>query len=1189
MVNQDNKPGNTVLDSFSKLTNSHESVRIKSATDLLKHLTENGEDAKDGREINYALKRLIRGLGASTSTARIGYFTTLTVWLNLLDNVDIQTILQFVESELHKSGKNSDSENADICIGQILTCGALIRSNLWYNFNNDNRRKVIDTFVGVSKERSYLGIVGFSFLVQLLDQLNENEVEKTIMPLVKSEIEKPWSEQTTDTLYLLLKLQEKCPRLGNKKMFRNTLGSPEFVCEESIEPLCNILMKIPRVTSIEHPIYNEIVKKVPPNKIQIFFEELDKHLKTPNRNKLLIFIKILSNMCTYISSQDVEHFKQIPEIFTQNFIKQMLAYFKLLSGPKRDKQFCDSVHRLFEVLLNTLKVDKVEAKTKIAVLKKFLFKPGTFIFEKRTKSKIVQQITATLDQEGVKSLALMYRAVIEGKERLDSDELWLNMDRLYSAHLFIKLLNHHSMKIENDWKVEQLSFLMTVSLFRDINGISIGRELADSLKNAFFGALDLKLPKLEDLQDILFHLNENLNSKLNPENLSTDLRSPITLQHFELWQKTLAIIHKLEKKKKKGLKSVFLTLFLHMNLQLFNDVELATDSLNELHSCYKRLKADKLNKTTEEDGQDPLWIEVVVDLFLNLLSHNSHLLRNLIKCVFPHLCEYMTSTTIHQVVSVLDPKNEDPLSKNYNDSDSEDEDGDTDHSGIESDGGEEEEAEDDIAEVTSNEKLRMALHQALSEGKQSDDESVDLDEITDEQGEKLDQALANVFKQFKPNHGRRKKQTKDEESLTHFRVRVLDLVEIYLESNPPMLLTLQIMLPLLQAVEFSIRNNHQTPLKDRLNAVLKKLVGLKKFSNTEGVTGQILLDLLKSLLEKGTKNVIIIQDMGEQISDCCVFVVKCAEVLRNTEGVPKKVKKLIKRDILEVLSGELHNFFTRRDCLTPYVLFKSLLQLCWVGNVGLVSILFQFLFSEEVKQFKKTQAAELIKIFYSNNRFLKENAEKIQNQLCEDHNTFSQKITEYFRDLCDNSEKKQVKERFIYNLFHLMNAMKQCPLNIGIEWDSIAQVIREYRSYKTFSKDAKSAFNKLCSSLHVSKVVKMKNKPITVPEMDISKENEIMKIEKKKQKKANKEKLKLKKEAKMFRLESLSHGLTSSVNFSEAQEVDRDSDSEHQLELKKKKRKNKIVKEDNSILIKMTNGAGSDIETIPNKKQKVRH
>ncbi|XP_066153812.1 myb-binding protein 1A [Euwallacea fornicatus] len=1202
LENPNRKLGKTILDNFSKLVNPHDHVRATSAGNLLKYLWENSETDEGINELKYALKRLVRGLGSQSFSARTGYYITLVAVLKFLPKIALTEILELIKAELQKSRKNNDAENADICVGQILACGAIINANKWPQACLESQRELLELLLKASKERTYIRLFGYSFLIQLLKLSPQVNEDQKLALLISEEVSKSWMEQTTDTLYLLLNLRLIYPKAYTRKFIKAFLGTPDIVCKESLVKLCDILMAIPKATALKHPIYDLLVTLIPSSLLVDFFNELDNHLKTPNRNRLLAFINILTNTFAHFSKID-QHHAQIPSLITRNFVIQLLSYFRTFKGKQKDKEYQQMVQKLFITLLELFKNGSADYMAKIGVIKKFIFDPGTFVFEKVTKSKIVQQITLTLDAEGVKHLGSIYQGVTEGTEAINSEnntEAWLNNDRLYSAHLLIKLLSLPTMKEENEWKIETLKFLLNVSLIRDERKNNVGRELAESLRTAFFGALDLKLSKLEELQSILLHLVQFVDSLLSPENINVILRTPITNETYELWQKTLQSVKKIEKKhSKSSISSVFLTLFLHMSLQLFNDVKLATESLNELLSCYERVIKGKkrkriLNDKSEENsltesGNDLYWLEVVVDLFLNLLSYNSHLLRSIMNSVFPHLCPYMNSTTLHQIVSVLDPQNdENPLSRDAeSESESEDEDAESqnqeDVSEDESSANDEDMESDDANEQTINDKLRMALHEALSNGgAQSDGESIDLDQMSETEGERLDQALADVFKQFKPNHGKRRKQTKDQETLTHFRVRVLDLVEIYIDSTPSMKLSLEIMLPILQAVEFSIRDEHQKPLHDRLKHVLKKLLGLKKFSDIDGVDGDVLLDILKSILDKSGRNALVVQEMGEQISDCCIFIVKCSDILLGSENFNSKNKKQVKSSILEVLSGELYQFCAKRESLTPYVLFKRLFQLSWTGNITLAVIMLELIFSPEVRQFKKNQITELLKIIYSNQRFFNQIKNKDESNLLKAHKEFSVKCIQFFKDLCDEPDRKDIKERFICNFFDLLTAIKHCPIDhASISWAEIADVVREYRSYKTFSKDGKVAFNKLCRTLGVSNIVIMKQKDDQLTNLNGNTNNiedgdnvdeSTSKEKKKKRKRKNMKSLKDKKEAKKLRLESLSEGLGTVGFIRNIEKVNNDDDDDDDTSGGNVKEANRSSRNKNKRQLRVANG-----------------
>lgn len=473
--------------------------------------------------------------------------------------------------------------------------------------------------------------------------------------------------------------------------------------------------------------------------------EIDRNLIKFNYNRHLIATTVLTHCIKHLQNPSM-----LPELLNRNYIQQTLQYFKSVKSSKNPETLQETIYNLFNILVESLKNDNVHSDTKIEVIKRLLFYPGIFIFEKITRSKLVQNIIATLSSDGLEKLSELYREVILGDgANFNGDEekqACFNNDRVYAAQLLVKLLSHPNGNEKMEWKMKQMKLLMDLGLFRNGNGRNVSVELAGksilrkvssktlkiiswlaSLKGTFFRALNLKLPKLKNLRDLLSNLVNDLNNRLARQQL---LRNPLSDDAMQIWTRSLEYIQKLESKRKK-IYMVFGTLFLHMSLQLFDDTKLAVDSLKELFSCYERVRVGH-KQLDESKLEDPLWIEVVIDLFLNLLSQKSSLLRNLINYVFPHLCKYVNATAMEQILDVLDPKNEgNPLiaSDESEESVNEDDDSYEDESEESDESDEDDEAMDDNI----NNKLKLAVQMALI-GRKSDEESVDLDEMSESEG-----------------------------------------------------------------------------------------------------------------------------------------------------------------------------------------------------------------------------------------------------------------------------------------------------------------------------------------------------------------------------------------------------------------------------------------------------------------------
>ena len=620
------------------------------------------------------------------------------------------------------------------------------------------------------------------------------------------------------------------------------------------------------------------------------------------------------------------------------------------TASKKTKQ--DDIAIAFKSILTqliTIMNDKeIKAKTQVNVLKKLILYPGDIMIEKKTGTKIIQMLTSHMDTDGIKKLAKLYHEIAaNSKPKEKKDDLtqsWTNAERIYAAQLLTRLLGHPAVNAEHKWRFEQLKFLFNLGL---CNTNNIGVELAPQFKESFYRALDHKLPKLSDLGTVLGDLIRHLNEEIFINKTST-LRTPLTEPAIEAWKQIMNFIEKAEAEpKNKNAVLVFYIMDLNMGLQLFSDPEMAVPAINEIHSCAERLSKKKSKKGNKSE-EEPEWVEVIVDLLLSLLSRNSHLLRSLVGCVFPHLCPVLTATSIHQILSVLDPKNDksplvskgdrDADDSSNDEGDSDDEEDEEDESKSNVDNGEEEDSDSDYDKESSGDdddetvtdRLRLAVREALGDAcLQTDDEDIDVDQIDEDQGKRLDESLAAAFRILRENRQTQsKKQEKSAQALTHFRVRVIDLLEAYIESGPSMALALDMLVPLFALLEYCIKDPHQKPLENRVRSCLKKFSGVKKFKDTENVDAQLLTDVSKMLMEKGERSTAVCQEMGDKLAECATFLVRCVQ----QAGLPAET-------LVQIYGENLTSFFKKRDCVLPAVLFKNALQLMWVGNWQLAPLL----------------------------------------------------------------------------------------------------------------------------------------------------------------------------------------------------------------------------------------------------------
>ncbi|EZA51443.1 Myb-binding protein 1A [Ooceraea biroi] len=1118
--NKMNSP--SVLDHFNKLKDSNNSVRLNAGVELLRHLSQYNAAKEDNKELNYALIRLIRSLGSTTVHARRGFYSTLTTFLTMHPEISVEKLLSTMNTQLSTAGSNAKSENADICMGRILLCGALIRSKLYAQETVEMQQQIIQILFETGMKRSYLSFLSSMFLSEFVTQLHTESMKEIMWPIIEDKLGIPWSEHTLDTFYLLLVVENKHPSLINHKFLKEHLGVKEIIAKESVEKIITLLTAIPRIVSHRHPVFKLFCEKLKSTElVPEFWKGIDQRFMKPSKSDEYIATEMLKLILSNITDKTV-----IPSLLSPNLLQHMLKRFSNCKKNNNDEVLTAFREVLHSAVSATNDKD-MKTKTQLSILKKLILHSGDLMIEKKTGVKVIQIITGNLKVDGVKKLCELYRDIIENKiakeQKGEKTELWTNAERSYIMHLLTRLIGHPEILSDVDWRLAQLTFLFKYGLCEVSH---IGVELAPQFKDAFYRALDYKLPKLNDVRNLLSALVHDLNSKLLSNTMQ--LRAPLSDAASDAWKRVLDLIEKLEMNTKDvDVLPIFHTMNLHMGLQLFSDPEMAIMSINELQSCYERL-TKKSKKHKKLDGsameEEPQWVEVVVDLLLSLLSRNNHLLRSLVGCVFPHVCPHLTPSSVYQILAVLDikndqstlmhtKKNDDDDSSNMDselddddddndDNDDDDDDNDDDeekkvngeNSSEESESDRDENADED---ETVTDKLRMAIRQALGDAAmQTDDDDIDVDQIDEEEGRRLDESLAAAFKILRENRkARSKKQEKTSQALTHFRIRVIDLLNIYLETCPSMAVTLDMLVPLFALLEFCIKDPHQKPLEHRVRNCLKKLSKVKKFKDTTNVDNTLLTTVLKALIEKGERSASICQEINDKLAECCTFLIRCMQQV-----------DLSIEDVVDIYAENLTAFFKKRDCVLSSMLFKGVLQLCWEGNWQLVSLLVNYAFDSSIRYFRRSQALELLIIFYNNNRFLNMYAScdkkyvdmriKLETILCK--NTI-----DTLRELCDQHASKdgqstscngtgierKILQKFISHLFSLLRIVHVHHLPQAWDWQVIKTVLTAYRSQNNLSKDAKSAYSKLVAQIGTLNDSSMENNITFKKLTDISQNN----------------------------------------------------------------------------------------------------
>lgn len=559
----------------------------------------------------------------------------------------------------------------------------------------------------------------------------------------------------------------------------------------------------------------------------------------------------------------------------------------------------------------------------------------------------------------------------------------------------------------------------------------------------------------------------------------THLVAVWTPEVYDCWNASLSRIEALmtEAKNRDGATSMTdgtPLLFSHTTLQLFSLREEAVDTMNELTMCF-----DKAKEKTKKKKSEPHWTEVLSDILLGFMAQSSHLMRQIVDVVYPTIAPHVTEEAFNLLIDSLKPmkKGEAGGAEFENESESDMEEdmtvadvngdkenkeaagGTDDKENKEEAGGEKDkqakeedsESEDDSEDDTDDEmeideafktELKAALGKAAmneeessDDGNEDEEEDIDMDTCTAEELNAMDQALANVFKSLKQKQMEKKKQKDKKLSVVHFKLRVLDLIEIFIKKHPTDKKILLLLEPLYDVISASNMKSDEQPLFERTVGLVKnKLCNLHEYPSSkdfdiEGVHSQIerLVELAKSASSAL---------MVDYITQGVIYLIR---VLRGNEDIKKpsprrtrskKEKKqpveAVKLNSVGCLNEErlltcyrtaLTEFMTKKSSHLQPVFFNQLIQR--FPNIGwkLATDLPQYM-NNGCNNFRKLKAVEMLKLLLSNKG---DHFEKFLGDL---HKEMSDNIIKAFQ--ATKTEGYTLKARQFKDIVQLVDLFVKC-------------------------------------------------------------------------------------------------------------------------------------------------------------------
>lgn len=978
-------------------------------------------------------------------------------------------------------------------IGQILVCGAILHANKINSANDAEITKCIETLINAAHHKIYHSSLAYTFLLELLDKLNESQFERIMWPLMQKELKRQWEIQNINTVHFVIKSIQKYPDLVDEDFLSSSLQTKEILTPSSYKHLGRLFWSPNSImVAVTHPSYEAFghyLSSVPEKKLLDFWQkEINEILLAPTKYKEIVTLRLL----TIIFNDGKIKPKTALSLLSNSFIALITKALKNGKQQKNNESLPALYTELFEAIEKYMKQEGVTEGDKVAFILKFVESPSTLVIEKYTPSRMIHKFITLLKSDGVHQLFEFYKNILLDRKTKNpkSKEGWLHVEREHCVQMLQTLLVQKSVHSDNEWRAEQLQFLLKYGLFyvnkktdaivKERESDVLTNDLAHKLKQAFFSSLQAKSQNIETEKATLLAIVEYCNKQITAKSSNKTLRHPLSDEALQAWQKMYTNVTA-KKKAKKILYNVFDILLMHMGLQVFVDAQLAIFSIDDLEKCLERSQSKLKAKSKSSEPNEAEWIEVVVDLFLQLLSQSKSFMRTVVDNVFPELCPNLTPAAVDQILMMLDMSEKNPLtphnaaeesdgddneSDDENESEEENVEGEADDPD-ESSGSEDEDLTDADEEGTASDQLRSAISQALGLAMpETDTESVDLNDMDDAEADRLDVALSDAFRSLRKKTGESKKKTKLERTtnttVMHFRIRVLDLIEIYLKTSPSLAITLNILTDLIPMYEQCVGNKDHQPLVNRLQRVLRMLLNLREFSNIANVNEVKLYELFQSIINVKT-NPAAINEQNKLRSNLSAFLIAVSQLLKSPDQI-----------LLEAVAGCLENFLKTRNPKVQYSVFSDIFKTRWTGvwRLGQIIARTSLLRADKRRPFRRSQAFDLLCIIYKNHGFIVQETTEFN----EYNNKIESAIQEYVQWAASHD---QISPKEFSSLLLLLQELHKRSQAIqkykcSIKWPKLCENIQTIR--KNIELDSYQVYHGFCKRLDIQDI---KNSEIT--------------------------------------------------------------------------------------------------------------
>ncbi|KAI0086629.1 DNA polymerase phi-domain-containing protein [Irpex rosettiformis] len=361
----------------------------------------------------------------------------------------------------------------------------------------------------------------------------------------------------------------------------------------------------------------------------------------------------------------------------------------------------------------------------------------------------------------------------------------------------------------------------------------------------------------------------------------------------------------------------------------------------------------------EDDVPEP--VDILVDTVIGFLEEATAYMRAVANQVFSLLSESVRESTIDLILAQLERRAPDELLEEGEDHEMAGEgEGNTegeDEEENEEDGDEDEEEEEEVVEddeeidVEEDPELRRKIEEALrvngiqAATGESDDES-DEELMDDDQMMAIDEQLAAVFR-AQANEKRLGKGVDAQREATHYKNRVLDLLDTFIKKQPTSPLIPRLILPLVDLIVNAGTDEKQ--LSDKATGILRSRIGKSK-DTASSVDGEQVSGILREIHSRARKA--STGDIVTTLAQCSVYL---SRALLHAQ---------VQQPVLDAYRESLVDFVTRKASRLNTAFFHEFIRKHANVSWELRDTLLE-LSGKAVNGYRQSQVFQLIQVLLS--------------------------------------------------------------------------------------------------------------------------------------------------------------------------------------------------------------------------------